>query len=189
MYVNKYKGLKKFEITFDNNYEITYDEKEETLLIEKKGTENNIKKFYSIERTKGNIDSVNLLIGKNGSGKTNILEILNLSKEIQEINYMIIYKSIVNNEDFIIEKNGLSEVIKIRNAKEIKLKNELLRYHDDENYIENTGVIKFSFKEKAMSAVMREEKFEKENRGDSISNIYKLNIGLENGSKKKYIII
>ena len=36
-----------------------------------------------------------------------------------------------------------------------------------------------------MSAVIREEKFEKENRGDSISNIYKLNIGLENGSKEK----
>ena len=185
MYVNKYKGLKKFKITFDNNYEITYDEKEETLLIEKKGTENNIKKFYSIERTKGNIDSVNLLIGKNGSGKTNILEILNLSKEIQEINYIIIYKSVENNEDFIIEKNGLSKFIKIKEFKEIKLENEFYKYHDDENYIKNTGVIKFSFKEKAMSAVMREEKFEKENRGDSISNIYKLNIGLENGSKEK----
>ena len=187
MYVKEYKGLKDFEITFDNNYEIKYNRDKDTLSINKKceSANNNIENFYSINKTKGNIDSVNLLIGKNGSGKTNILEILNLSKEIQEINYMIIYKSIVNNEDFIIEKNGLSEVIEIRNAKEIKLKNELLRYHDDENYIENTGVIKFSFKEKAMSAVMREEKFEKENRGDLISNIYKLNIGLENGSKKK----
>ena len=179
MWVDRYKGLENFEITFDNNYEIKYNREEDTLSINKKcESENqNIKNFYSIDKTKGNVDSVNLLIGKNGSGKTNILEILNLSKEIQEINYMIIYKSIVNNEDFIIEKNGLSKVIKIRNAKEIKL--------EDENYIKNTGVIKFSFKEKGMSAVMREEKFEKENRGDSISNIYKLNIGLENGSKEK----
>lgn len=187
MYVEDYKGLKDFEIIFDNNYEIKYNREKDTLSINKKceSANNNIKNFYSIDKKKGNIYSVNLLIGKNGSGKTNILEMLNLSKERQEIDYMIIYKSVENNEDFIIEKNGLSKFIKIKEFKEIKLENEFYKYHDDENYIENTGVIKFSFKEKAMSAVIREEKFEKENRGDSISNIYKLNIGLENGSKEK----
>ena len=77
MYVEEYKGLKDFEITFDNNYEIKYNREKDTLLINKKfeSTNNDIENFYSIDKTKGNIDSVNLLIGKNGSGKTNILEI------------------------------------------------------------------------------------------------------------------
>jgi hypothetical protein len=187
MYIKEYKGLKDFEITFDNNYEIKYNRDKDTLSINKKceSANNNIENFYSIDKTKGNIDSVNLLIGKNGSGKTNILEMLNLSKERRKIDYMIIYKSVENNEDFIIEKSGLSKFIKIKESKEIKLKNELYEYHDDKNYMKNTGVIKFSFKEKIMSAVMREEKFEEEYRGESKTNLYKLNRGLENGSKKK----
>ena len=187
MYVDKYKGLKEFEITFDNNYEIKYNREEDMLSINKKcESENqNIKNFYSIDKTIGNIDSVNLLIGKNGSGKTNVLEMLNLSKERQEIDYIIIYKSVENNEDFIIEKNGLSKFIKIKEFKEIKLENEFYKYHDDKNYIKNTGVIKFLFKEKVISAAIREEKFEKENRGESKTNLYKLNIGLRNGSKEK----
>ena len=186
MWIDRYKGLENFKITFDNNYKIEFNKDESTLSIIKKDiTDNNIKNFYSIDKTKGNIDSVNLLIGKNGSGKTNILEMLNLSKERQEIDYIIIYKSVENNEDFIIEKNGLSKFIKIKEFKEIKLENEFYKYHDDKNYIKNTGVIKFLFKEKVISAAIREEKFEKENRGESKTNLYKLNIGLRNGSKEK----
>ncbi len=127
MWVDRYKGLENFKITFDNNYKIEFNKDEGTLSIIKKDiTDNNIKNFYSIDKTKGDIDSVNLLIGKNGSGKTNILEMLNLSKEIQEIDYIIIYKSVENNEDFIIEKNGLSKFIKIKEFKEIKLVNIMM---------------------------------------------------------------
>ena len=89
MWVNRYKGLENFEITFDNNYKITFEGG--ILTINKTKTDNNIDNFYSIDKTIGNIDSVNLLIGKNGSGKTNILEMLNLSKKKQEIDYIIIY--------------------------------------------------------------------------------------------------
>lgn len=183
MYVEEYKGLKDFEITFDNNYEIKYNRDKDTLSINKKceSANNNIEIFYSIDRTKGNIDSVNLLIGKNGSGKTNILEMLNLSKERRKIDYMIIYKSVENNEDFIIEKNGISKVIKITDCKEIKFENKLPRYRDDKNYIKNTGVIKFSFKEKAMSVARRDFEFFNYRSKD---NIYKLNMGLEDGSKE-----
>ena len=183
MYVNKYKGLKEFKINFDNNYEIKYNRKKDTLSINNKceSENNNIKNFYSIDKTKKNIDSVNLLVGKNGSGKTSILEMLNLSKGRQEIDYMIIYKSVVNNEDFIIEKNGLSKVIKIKDSKEIKLENKLLRYHSDKNYIKSTGVIKFSFKEKVKSVAMRDFEFFNYRSKD---NIYKLNMGLEDGSKE-----
>ena len=86
MWVKRYKGLENFGITFDNNYEIKYNREKDTLSINKKfeSTNNDIENFYSIDKTIGNIDSVNLLIGKNGSGKTNILEMLN-SKLILDI--------------------------------------------------------------------------------------------------------
>lgn len=185
MYVKEYKGLKDFEITFDNNYEIKYNRDKDTLSINKKceSANNNIKNFYSIDKTNGNIDSVNLLIGKNGSGKTSILEMLNLSKERREIDYMIIYKSVENNEDFIIEKNGLSKFIKIKESKEIKLENELYKYYDDKNHIGKIGVIKFSFSEKTINATQREILFEKNAQSETI--IYKWNVGLGNVSKEE----
>ena len=36
MWVDRYKGLENFEITFDNNYEIKYNREEDTLSINKK---------------------------------------------------------------------------------------------------------------------------------------------------------
>lgn len=97
MYVDKYKGLKEFEITFDNNYEIKYNREEDTLSINKKcESENqNIKNFYSIHKTNGNVDSVNLLIGKNGSGKTSILEVLNIFNLGSSNEIMKKYKKLV----------------------------------------------------------------------------------------------
>ena len=124
MWVDRYKGLENFEITFDNNYKIEFDKDKGTLSIIKKDiTDNNIKNFYSIDKTKGNIDSINLLIGKNGSGKTSILEVLNIfnlgssndNEKVQEIgNHVILYKSSFNNEDFILEKDFLSISIEIK---------------------------------------------------------------------------
>ena len=75
MWVKRYKGLENFGITFDNNYKITF---EDGITINKAKTDNNIENFYSIDKTIGNIDSINLLIGKNGSGKTSVLQLLTL---------------------------------------------------------------------------------------------------------------
>ena len=200
MWVKKYKGLKDFEITFDNNYKIIFDETEKKLLVNKKdiSIDEDIKNFYSIEEEKRirNIDSVNLLIGKNGSGKTSILEILDLNifnekildKKIEKINYIILYKSNINNEDFILEKYDekgyISNFIKIKETQNLRIEEELYKnYKDNENYLENIGVIKFSFKEKEIRASLREAMFQKEKQSKTV--LYKLNIGLENGSKEK----
>ena len=201
MYVEDYKGLKDFEITFDNNYEIKYNRDKDTLSIKKKceSANNNIENFYSIDKTKGNIDSVNLLIGKNGSGKTSILEMLNMNyfekkkrksyfdKLEIEINYMILYKSSKDDENFIFEEQYIAKKFtKRKEIEEIRIKEEIYESQDDGNYIENTGVLKFSFKEKIMKAAMREAKFEQKNIGGLKKlTLYKLNIGLENGSKGK----
>lgn len=197
MWVDRYKGLENFEITFDNNYEIKYNREEDTLSINKKcESENqNIKNFYSIDKTKGNVDSVNLLIGKNGSGKTSVLEVLNMlnlgssndNDEIQEINMIILYKSNFNNEDFILEKYPLSMSIEIKESqKKIKVKEVLFKVEleDEKNYkedyLKNLGIIKISFKEGNLSGSQREllSEFGKER------TVFKLNIGLENESKK-----
>ena len=201
MYVEDYKGLKDFEITFDNNYEIKYNRKKNTISIKKKceSANNNIENFYSINKTKGNIDSINLLIGKNGRGKTSILEMLNMNyfekkkrksyfdKLEIEINYMILYKSSKDDENFIFEEQYIAKKFtKRKEIEEIRIQEEIYESQDDGNYIENTGVLKFSFKEKIMKAAMREAKFEQKNIGGLKKlTLYKLNIGLENGSKGK----
>jgi hypothetical protein len=201
MYVEDYKGLKDFEITFDNNYEVKYNREKDTLSINKKceSANNNIENFYSIDKTKGNIDSINLLIGKNGSGKTSILEMLNMNyfekkkrksyfdKLEIEINYMILYKSSKDDENFIFEEQYIAKKFtKRKEIEEIRIQEEIYESQDDGNYIENTGVLKFSFKEKIMKAAMREAKFEQKNIGGLKKlTLYKLNIGLENGSKGK----
>lgn len=201
MYVEDYKGLKDFEITFNNNYEVKYNREKDTLSINKKceSANNNIENFYSIDKTKGNIDSINLLIGKNGSGKTSILEMLNMNyfekkkrksyfdKLEIEINYMILYKSSKDDENFIFEEQYIAKKFtKRKEIEEIRIQEEIYESQDDGNYIENTGVLKFSFKEKIMKAAMREAKFEQKNIGGLKKlTLYKLNIGLENGSKGK----
>ena len=197
MWVKGYKGLENFGITFDNNYKITFEDG--ILTINKTKTDNNIDNFYSIDKTKGNIDSINLLIGKNGSGKTSILEMLNMNyfekkkrksyfdKLEIEINYMILYKSSKDDKNFIFEEQYIAKKFtKRKEIEEIRIQEEIYESQDDGNYIENTGVLKFSFKEKIMKAAMREAKFEQKNIGGLKKlTLYKLNIGLENGSKGK----
>ena len=187
MYVKEYKGLKDFEITFDNNYEIKYNREKDTLTINKKyeSANNDIENFYSIGKTKGSIDSVNLLIGKNGSGKTSILEVLNsnliLDIENRNNNIIILYKSSINDEDFIIEGNG-NRFLEI---KKLPIVDKLIEenYQDNKNYIGKIGVIKFSFSEKTINATQREILFEKNALSETI--IYKWNIGLGNVSKEE----
>ena len=183
MYVKEYKGLKDFEITFDNNYEIKYNRDKDTLSINKKceSANNNIKNFYSIDKTNGNIDSVNLLIGKNGSGKTSILEVLNsnliLDIENRNNDSIILYRSSRNDEDFIIEGNG-NRFLEI---KELPIVDKLVKenYQDNKNYIGKIGVIKFSFREKTMNATQREILFQRYAQSETI--IY----GLGNVSKEE----
>jgi len=183
MYVKEYKGLKDFEITFDNNYEIKYNRDKDTLSINKKceSANNNIENFYSIDKTKGNIDSVNLLIGKNGSGKTSILEVLNsnliLDIENRNNDSIILYRSSRNDEDFIIEGNG-NRFLEI---KELPIVDKLVKenYQDNKNYIGKIGVIKFSFREKTMNATQREILFQRYAQSETI--IY----GLGNVSKEE----
>ena len=134
MWVKGYKGLENFGITFDNNYKITFED--EILTINKAKTDNNIENFYSIDKTIGNIDSVNLLIGKNGSGKTSVLQLLTLIPksfkktilyediylyenyaDASKLDHFIVYKNFENEkeENFVIEKcSNEKKLVKIK---------------------------------------------------------------------------
>ena len=198
MWVKRYKGLENFGITFDNNYKITF---EDGITINKAKTDNNIENFYSIDKTIGNIDSVNLLIGKNGSGKTSILQVLGFGNSKLGIlegddldeedflpyrnstNSMILYK-FTNDKNFILEireKDGFRKLIfiKVGKDKKITIENKTEHYYDN---IKKIGMIKFSLKKKIMNTDLRRLNFISEyRRGDSI---HKLNMGFGNGSKK-----
>ena len=199
MYVEDYKGLKDFEITFDNNYKITFESGIRT--INKTKTDNNIDNFYSIDKTIGNIDSVNLLIGKNGSGKTSVLEVLGFGDSKLGIlerddldeedllpyrnstNSMILYK-FTNDKNFILEtreKNGFRKLIfiKVGKDKKITIENKTEHYYDN---IKKIGMIKFSLKKKIMNTDLRRLNFINEYRRED--SIHKLNMGFGNGSKK-----
>ena len=157
MYVEDYKGLKDFEITFDNNYEIKYNRDKETLSINKKfeSANNGIKNFYSIDKTKGNIDSVNLLIGKNGSGKTSVLELLTLMKKIESGEHwgeFVSYKkvSLFQSSNIVLSKSDCFIIYKnFENEKEEKFIFEIYNAGSSDNEkeiryeLKKTGIAKF----------------------------------------------
>ena len=157
MWVKKYKGLENFGITCDNNYEIKFNEKEGTLEINRKcePVNNNIENFYSIDKTKGNIDSVNLLIGKNGSGKTRVLELLTLMKKIEsgeDWRELVSYKkaSLFQSSNIVLSKSDCFIIYKnFENEKEEKFIFEIYNAgsSDEEEEIryelQKTGIAKF----------------------------------------------
>lgn len=134
LWVKKYKNLENFKINLDNNYDIkleidnkilikTENEKGITIGIKNiktavedmyikelkiKHKRNNVgKKFYG-----KNIDQINILLGKNGTGKTSILEVMSLFSEgnrslinkmrLLDVEHLIIYNT-ENENEFILE--------------------------------------------------------------------------------------
>lgn len=92
LWVREYKGLKNFKLNLDSNYEvdlvISENLKDKDILFESLDIKINkqIKNFYS-----KNIDDIKLLIGKNGVGKSTILEILS-TPLLKNEEHLMIYK-------------------------------------------------------------------------------------------------
>ena len=133
MWVKEYKGLKDFEIIFDNNYLISYKKSLNMRIFKfKKVKEEKIRNFYST-----NIEDINLIIGKNGSGKTNILEMLSLKDKnlyvsyiegipfkknlfLKELEYIKIYKTInKDGKDIFITEKGSKDSMEYKYTKEL----------------------------------------------------------------------
>ena len=178
MWVKEYKGLKNFEITFDNNYLINI--KDGVLSIERNSDTINISNFYS----NNNIEGVNLLIGKNGVGKTSILELLTLENYERYISYECIYFEEINRNTitdfcnldyFIIYKNynygnefEPDFIIERYSKKKLKNPNKFPQI-----CAEKIGIVKFHFFD------------ENDDKDFFFSNIKKLNSGIKYQSKEK----
>lgn len=92
VWIGDYKGLKDVELIFDNNYDykmIHISNIEKILKVTKKNIEN-IKHFWST-KPQSNINNITLILGKNGVGKTRIINLLK---------YGMKYSSITNRHNF-----------------------------------------------------------------------------------------
>lgn len=99
LWVKKYRNLENFSLNLDSNYNVKFNiESGERKLTIEKNEEVEKENFYG-----ENIDSINLLIGKNGSGKTSIVNIFGiLEGDKRNIEHFIIYKTKIKDE-YIIE--------------------------------------------------------------------------------------
>lgn len=185
MWVKEYKGLKDFEITFDNDYLISCKKSFNIGTFKfKKVKGEKIKNFYST-----NIEDINLIIGKNGSGKTNILEMLSLKNKklyvsymgtiplkkellLKELEYIKIYKTIdKNGKDIFITERGSKDNISCQHQKEFLEK------------IKESGIVKFSLSIMEEGIHQRERIVSDDIHKDD-EKIYCMNISLKTNSKK-----
>lgn len=152
MWVYDYKNLKKQSFNLSSNYRINF-EYDENLSQGSINIEENKKiDFYNIDNTY--VNDIIGIIGKNGSGKTNLLEAiqiaynLNLSESVYLKNSLFIFReatgeikiqiSYVYNEEKKINKDG----IKINSN--VKYTVNEINLGDFEGIIEDTNVIFYS---------------------------------------------
>ncbi|WP_022819469.1 AAA family ATPase [Fusobacterium russii] len=200
MWVKEYKGLKNFEITFDNDYEISCDKVLSTKNSKFEKGEKKTKNFYSINID--NIENVNLIIGKNGVGKTNILEMLSLNdKKLYNtfffignvpnnekilklicgepgLEYMRVYKIIAEDKkELLIAEIGSRESIRKIYRGCCEYEKELLKK------IKESGIVKFCLSSMKSSLHQRNRIANDDIQKDD-KRIYTLNISLKTNSKK-----
>ncbi|MGL5903412.1 MAG: AAA family ATPase [Cetobacterium sp.] len=98
-WVKEYKGLKNFELNLDSNYEI------EIKNIEKENPVVKIKRNKIPNIFGDNILGITALVGKNGSGKSSVLELLSIEVTL-ETKCVYIYSTSIEDE-YLIETNFL----------------------------------------------------------------------------------
>ncbi len=152
LWVEEYKGFKNFQINLDNEYECSLeigegivtlyksDEQEELDILTLKPVEHyddlsiivkepKIKELSDNKKTIKNfygeiIEDIKVLVGRNGTGKSSILELLTIEREqAQKLNYILICK---HEEIFYLEGN----LPTVRPAKALKF---LKKFQDNEN--------------------------------------------------------
>lgn len=152
LWVEEYKGFKNFQINLDNEYECSLeigegivtlyksDEQEELDILTLKSVEHyddlsiivkelKIKELSDSKKTIKNfygeiIEDIKVLVGRNGTGKSSILELLTIEREqAQKLNYILICK---HEEIFYLEGN----LPTVRPAKALKF---LKKFQDNEN--------------------------------------------------------
>ena len=206
MWVKKYKSLENFQVNFDKSYNIEFEYKENRIkkLIINKNIDKIPKHFYG-----RNIDSINIIIGKNGTGKSSILEMMSLFDRVNSTyksyvdyprEFLIIYKT--NNEkEFVLE--GYHENDDNKYFEFLKLPKDsstfLINYYTfkmTENYefigtnnpnnLKDTGILRIKYDEEKINFFEKKYSYEEAEQGN-----YKINTGVDEGNKAtiyKYFI-
>ncbi|EFG34658.1 AAA family ATPase [Fusobacterium vincentii] len=198
MWVKKYKSLENFQVNFDKSYNIEFEYKENRIkkLIINKNIDKIPKHFYG-----RNIDSINIIIGKNGTGKSSILEMMSLFDRVNGTyksyvdyprEFLIIYKT--NNEkEFVLE--GYHENDDDKYFEFLKMPKDLLTFLVNyytfkmtENYefigtnkprnLKDTGILRIKYGEEKINFFEKKYSYEEAEQGN-----YKINTGVEEGNK------
>ena len=198
MWVKKYKSLENFQVNFDKSYNIEFEYKENRIkkLIIKKNINKIPKHFYG-----RNINSINIIIGKNGTGKSSILEMMSLFDRVNGTyksyvdyprEFLIIYKT--NNEkEFILE--GYHENDDDKYFEFLKMSKDsltfLVNYYTfkiTENYefigtnspknLKDTGILRIKYGEERINFFEKKYSYEEAEQGN-----YKINTGVSEGNK------
>ena len=198
MWVKKYKSLENFQVNFDKSYNIKFEYKENRIkkLIIKKNINKIPKHFYG-----RNINSINIIIGKNGTGKSSILEMMSLFDRVNGTyksyvdyprEFLIIYKT--NNEkEFILE--GYHENDDDKYFEFLKMSKDsltfLVNYYTfkmTENYefigtnspknLKDTGILRIKYGEERINFFEKKYSYEEAEQGN-----YKINTGVSEGNK------
>ena len=198
MWVKKYKSLENFQVNFDKSYNIKFEYKENRIkkLIIKKNINKIPKHFYG-----RNINSINIIIGKNGTGKSSILEMMSLFDRVNGTyksyvdyprEFLIIYKT--NNEkEFILE--GYHENDDDKYFEFLKMSKDsltfLVNYYTfkmTENYefigtnspknLKDTGILRIKYGEERINFFEKKYSYEEAEQGN-----YKINTGASEGNK------
>ena len=198
MWVKKYKSLENFQVNFDKSYNIEFEYKKNRIkkLIIKKNINKIPKHFYG-----RNINSINIIIGKNGTGKSSILEMMSLFDRVNGIyksyveyprEFLIIYKT--NNEkEFVLE--GYHENDDDKYFEFLKMPKDsltfLVNYYTfkmTENYefigtnnpknLKDTGILRIKYGEEKINFFEKKYSYEEAEEGN-----YKINTGVSEGNK------
>ena len=198
MWVKEYKSLENFQVNFDKSYNIEFEYKENRIkkLKISKNPNKIPKHFYG-----KNIDSINIIIGKNGTGKSSILEMMSLFDRVNGTyksyveyprEFLIIYKT--NNEkEFVLEgyhennDDEYFEFLQMPKDSSIFLVNHYT-FKMRENYefkgtnnpknLKDTAILRIKYGEEKINFFEKKYSYEEAEEGN-----YKINTGVSEGNK------
>ena len=140
IWIDDYRNIKKQGFNFSSEYIFDFDEDRSLLDIKKNASY--IKNFFIDEKdeTKKNIVNVTAIVGKNGSGKTNLLDFLKdiipSSNGIIESNLIIIFKktgdeknTILFYQNIVLKLKGESDVLD-NFEKQLLDENRIRKFYD-----------------------------------------------------------
>ncbi len=136
------RDIKECGIEFSNRYKVFYNKKRKTIYIEKKLENNNVD--YG-----KNINNLKLLVGRNGCGKSTILDLLGTIRDDREIEFPVLVTKNCSwfalyhlyDNIFVIEGYNPNMILEVQDKCEIYLKKEY------------SAVIKYDMKKKSILEV------------------------------------